>query len=202
MLLSYETRDTRAHTHIHTRTHAHTTHRCIGNVVSNNALVQIDDSATRAHFGITRDGYIVTGYLTTDDVIAQNFSNLIGGLGWIVRNGVENVDEGMGVEPYDPSFADLLSARLAAGHNAAGEVLIVHFDGRSNYRGISLYDFADILIQLGCVNCVNLDGGGSTVFVNEGVVASYPTDPCFASSTCERRVSTVVCVGTRPAHSE
>ena len=45
----------------------------------------------------------------------------------------------------------------------------------SHYR-VNLYEFADLLIRRGVVNAINLDGGGSNTFVEEGLLLNYPSD--------------------------
>lgn len=41
---------------------------------------------------------------------------------------------------------------------------------------MSLNAFADLLVTLGLVNAVNLDGGGSATAVLNGSVINYPSD--------------------------
>jgi N-acetylglucosamine-1-phosphodiester alpha-N-acetylglucosaminidase len=41
---------------------------------------------------------------------------------------------------------------------------------------MTLYEFADILLDYGFVNAVNLDGGGSSTYVVNGMLVNYPTD--------------------------
>ena len=43
---------------------------------------------------------------------------------------------------------------------------------------MSLHSFADILIQLGAVNAINLDGGGSETAVVNGTLVNHPSDMC------------------------
>jgi N-acetylglucosamine-1-phosphodiester alpha-N-acetylglucosaminidase len=73
-------------------------------------------------------------------------------------------------------FASIVSARTAIGHNAAGEILLLQLDGQSNVRGKTLYEVADLLISYGAVNAINLDGGGSSTYVTNGILSSYPSD--------------------------
>ena len=40
----------------------------------------------------------------------------------------------------------------------------------------NLYEFADLLIKHGVVNAINLDGGGSSQLVEDGLLVSYPSD--------------------------
>ncbi len=49
-------------------------------------------------------------------------------------------------------------------------------DGQTHRRGVSLWQFAELLIAHGVINAINLDGGGSSTFVEDGILASYPSD--------------------------
>ncbi|MBQ8391351.1 MAG: phosphodiester glycosidase family protein [Clostridia bacterium] len=59
--------------------------------------------------------------------------------------------------------------RSAIGTNEDGTVVyFITVDGRQNQsRGVSLSELADICLDLGCVNALNLDGGGSTQMVGK-----------------------------------
>jgi hypothetical protein len=78
--------------------------------------------------------------------------------------------------------------------DARGHVLFVTFDGRSEVgSGVALGDLAAHLRGLGCVDGMNLDGGGSTtLWIAErpanGVV-SYPSDGGMANHRGERAVA-------------
>ena len=41
---------------------------------------------------------------------------------------------------------------------------------------ITVQELADFLVQHGAVNALNLDGGGSTTFVLNGILANFPSD--------------------------
>ncbi len=59
--------------------------------------------------------------------------------------------------------------RSAIGTNEDGTVVyFITVDGRQNEsRGVSLDELADICLDFGCVNALNLDGGGSTQMVGK-----------------------------------
>lgn len=48
--------------------------------------------------------------------------------------------------------------------------------GTSCLGRMSLWELADFLQRNGVVNAINLDGGGSSTFVANGSLASYPSD--------------------------
>lgn len=41
---------------------------------------------------------------------------------------------------------------------------------------MSLYEMADVLLEYGFVNAINLDGGGSATYVVNDTLVNYPTD--------------------------
>ena len=105
-----------------------------------------------------------------------------------------------------PDFSDpkygLPNPRTAAGITAAGDVLLVTIDGRSETSGgLIMTDLVALMRSLGAVSAINLDGGGSTTMVvdpdGDGplAVANSP------SQTYERRVNTTLQVvsTTQPA---
>ncbi|MBW3614016.1 MAG: phosphodiester glycosidase family protein [Actinobacteria bacterium] len=68
--------------------------------------------------------------------------------------------------------------RTMVGWTTDGEVLLVTVDGRQpGYsEGMSLAQAADLMVELGAVEALNLDGGGSTTFVVNGSVTNVPSD--------------------------
>jgi len=143
----------------------------------------------------------VTGYIPKSFAESGLFSQLVTGVVWLVRNGENYVESSKKVE--DPSaqttsslrgFIEVVSARTAIGHDESGSLIIVNVDGKTGSgRGTQLYQLADLLISLGVVNAINLDGGGSVNVVENGTVVNYPSDPCPDDKrfSCERAVSTI-----------
>jgi hypothetical protein len=69
-------------------------------------------------------------------------------------------------------------SRTAAGVTADGRLLLVVVDGRQpGYsRGMTLRELAELLQRLGAHTAMNLDGGGSSEMVVNGLPASRPSD--------------------------
>lgn len=68
-------------------------------------------------------------------------------------------------------------------------------DGRtSESTGLSLYQLATIMDELGCTTAYNLDGGGSSTMVFQGTVVNNPTTD--GRTIKEREVSDIVYIGT------
>ncbi|XP_058013069.1 N-acetylglucosamine-1-phosphodiester alpha-N-acetylglucosaminidase isoform X1 [Ahaetulla prasina] len=177
---------------------------CLGNVVSNGQLVQ-SSGVQNAQFGIRKDGTLVFGYLSEEEVLATDnpFVQLVSGVGWLLRDGEVYVNQSQVAEcdktqetgTFD-TFVNMVSARTAVGHDRQGQLVLFHADGQSSIRGLNLWEMAEFLKERGVVNAINLDGGGSATFVVNGSLASYPSDHCVFDSTwrCPRSISTVLCV--------
>ena len=148
---------------------------CIGHVVSDGRVVQADLGSVNAHFGVrASDSAFVTGYF--DPATVGAYTQLVGGVGWLVRNGALFVNESAALEGIDRNFVDLLSARSAIGHDAEGRLIHVEFDGKTDERGIDLTEFAILLRdKYDLVNAINLDGGGSVTHVTNGIITSNPS---------------------------
>ncbi|XP_054637972.1 N-acetylglucosamine-1-phosphodiester alpha-N-acetylglucosaminidase isoform X2 [Dunckerocampus dactyliophorus] len=182
------------------------TGQCLGNVVSDGRLAKDSGGVQNAQFGIRRDGTLVFGYVSKEDVLEQSnpFVQLISGVVWLIKNGSVNIEPSLKAECDKTQetgtlkhFADVISARTAVGHDAQGRLILFHLDGQTGERGMSLWEMADFLKKNGVINAINLDGGGSSTFISNGSLASYPSDECSKpdnSWRCARRVSTVLCV--------
>jgi exopolysaccharide biosynthesis protein len=68
--------------------------------------------------------------------------------------------------------------RTIAGVTRAGHVLLVTVDGREpgHSVGASFVEEAAIMRNLGAVDALNLDGGGSTAMVASGQLLTQPSD--------------------------
>jgi exopolysaccharide biosynthesis protein len=80
--------------------------------------------------------------------------------------------------------------RTAIGVTATGQILLVVIDGRRPgwSRGATLGELRAILRDLGAVDALNLDGGGSSEMVVDGEVVNRPSDGR------ERRITNAVLI--------
>jgi phosphodiester glycosidase len=63
------------------------------------------------------------------------------------------------------------------GRNAAGDAIIAQIDGRQSHSvGFTIAEAMSFMKALGATDAVNLDGGGSSEFVKNGLVISHPSD--------------------------
>jgi hypothetical protein len=68
--------------------------------------------------------------------------------------------------------------RTAIGMTTAGKLMMVVVDGRQAKWsvGLSMRDFAQLMVKLGAETAINLDGGGSSTMVVRGRVINRPSD--------------------------
>lgn len=107
--------------------------------------------------------------------------NAIGGGPMLVYEGRNVAEENYWKEIFDSGGLAGLSRqpRTALGATADGKLILVVCDGRKKRgsAGFTLPELADKLIALGCVQAINLDGGGSSTFIGrEGAVLNMPSD--------------------------
>ncbi|KAG7272002.1 hypothetical protein CRUP_012022 [Coryphaenoides rupestris] len=182
--------------------------QCLGNIVSDGRRVRDSAGVQNAQFGIRKDGTLVVGYLSEEDVLDQvnPFVQLVSGVVWLLRNGHPYVNQSLQAECDTTQqtgsllyFMNVVSGRTAIGHDADGNVVLFHLDGQTGVRGMNLWEVADFLKKNGVINAINLDGGGSSTFVVNSSLASYPSDHCHPDSRwrCARAVSTILCVHPR-----
>lgn len=88
--------------------------------------------------------------------------------------------------------------RTAVGRRTDGTVLLVVADGRNQEAaGLSMRELQQVMAALGCVDAINLDGGGSTTMVVHGEVVNHPSDNRKFDPAGERPVANAIVV-TRP----
>ena len=80
--------------------------------------------------------------------------------------------------------------RTAAGYRNSGELVLLVVDGRQvDSRGVDLQELAILMRYLGCVEAINLDGGGSSAMVVDGKLLNRP-----AGTTSQREVMSAIAV--------
>lgn len=124
----------------------------------------------------------------------DNAEDIVGGVPQLVRNGKVSVT--WELEKTSRSFVDTRHPRTAIAKLKDGKFLMIAVDGRSESSGgIGLFDLAAYLIELGAVDAMNLDGGGSTTMYLDGKVVNHPSD-----KEGERAVSDALVVTPRGKH--
>ena len=80
--------------------------------------------------------------------------------------------------------------RTAAGYTKDGELILMVVDGRQEKsRGVNLRELAQMMLDLGCVEALNLDGGGSSTLVVNNHLINLP-----AGKNIQREVMSAIAV--------
>lgn len=88
--------------------------------------------------------------------------------------------------------------RSAVGKKADGSIVFVVVDGRTSQSvGVSIPELAQIMKWAGCVDALNLDGGGSSTLVIGDRIVNRPCDNGKFDTAGERKVANVLIA--RPA---
>lgn len=148
------------------------------------------DAAACSEESMARNGGVVLSAAPATDEATQLLAMAPGtpmrvrwALGWddvfdVVGGGPILVQDGRIVlEPCSSAFCGR-NPRTAIGWTSNGRVLLVVIDGRQPRWsvGASLAELARIMQDLGAVQAMNLDGGGSSTMVVEGEVVNKPSD--------------------------
>jgi hypothetical protein len=116
---------------------------------------------------------LVLGFLPK----TKRIKTLVGGLPRIVVDG-RNIAATDSLNGINRKFVETRHPRTGVGFSQSGTTLyFVTVDGRqTSSAGMSLAEFADCMIQAGCYQALNLDGGGSTTMVVDGTIVNSPSD--------------------------
>ena len=93
---------------------------------------------------------------------------------WLVKDGVPYID--VEAENIKPDISRGQHARTAVGATADGKLVIATVGGWLRTGGMTLHELANLMLGQGCVNAINLDGGGSTTMATPTGVVNCPTD--------------------------
>ncbi|MDE6138329.1 MAG: phosphodiester glycosidase family protein, partial [Candidatus Gastranaerophilales bacterium] len=65
--------------------------------------------------------------------------------------------------------------RTAIGYTKDNDLILITADGREGSSiGLTLVELGNLMKSLGCINAINLDGGGSTVMYVNGQIVNHP----------------------------
>ena len=97
-------------------------------------------------------------------------------------------------ENEEVEMAMASNPRTAVGYLGNNHYVFVVSDGRtSESAGLSLYELASFMKEIGVVDAYNLDGGGSSTMVFKGEIINNPTTN--GHSNQERAVSDIIYIG-------
>jgi hypothetical protein len=125
------------------------------------------------------------------DAAFSGAEDITNGVPQLIRNG--KIDITWQEEKTTRAFVETRHPRTAVAKLKDGKFLMVTVDGRSESSGgIALPDLAEYLLNLGAIDAMNLDGGGSTTMFLDGKVINQPSD-----KEGERKVSDAILVTLR-----
>lgn len=163
-----------------------------GYVLKNGVIYRSTSSYNQEDLVIYKDGsfkIINENEVSIEELLNAGAYNILSfGPALVERGSVsvgenEEVGKAMGSNP-----------RTAIGIIDENHYVFVVSDGRtSESKGLSLYEFANVLKDLGCTTAYNLDGGGSSTMVFNNEVINNPTT--MGRTISERSVSDIVYIG-------
>ena len=162
-----------------------------GYVIRNGVLYR-STSAGREDLVIYKDGsfgIITEGQISAEQLIKDGAQQVLSFGPALVEDGEISV----GVRT-EVGKAMTSNPRTAIGIVDDGHYLLVVSDGRtSESEGLTLYQLAQVMQQLGAKTAYNLDGGGSSTLYFNGQVINNPTTN--GRTISERSVSDIVYIG-------
>ena len=152
-------------------------------------IVVENGKATRMSYGsnrIPKDGFVIVGAEKNLNSIkdAKRFKlnvkinpewkdvkHIISGGPYLIKNGDIYVD----MTAQKLGSIGGRNPRTAIGYTRDNHLIMLTADGREGSSiGLTLVELANLMKELGCVNAMNLDGGGSTVMFVKGQVVNKP----------------------------
>ena len=106
----------------------------------------------------------------------QMADDIVGGGPQLIKNG--KIEITLEDEKIGKDFSTTRHPRTAIAKLKDGKILFAAVDGRqpNHSVGMSLGELANLLLEFGAVDAINLDGGGSTTMVVENKVVNKPSD--------------------------
>ncbi len=170
-------------------------------VIAGGVVREVNDSSGNSV--IPSDGYVLSASSKRLDAAAvlsagekvkilfhlkpeDDFENVLCAGPRLLKDG--KVDVASKEEQFKKDVAEGKAPRTAVGITKDGGVLLVVIDGRNPAvsMGLTLQELAELLLDLGAYNAVNLDGGGSSTMVIGDKVVNVPSDGS------ERKIATAL----------
>lgn len=151
-------------------------------VIQNGKLIKITDKATK----IPDNGYVVIGpksilkelYSAKKFNLDVRLSPYWKGINHVISGGPYLVKEGeIFVDMTDEKLNAIggRNPRTAIGYTNDNNLILLTADGREGASvGLTLNELASLMKELGCIDAMNLDGGGSTVMYINGQIVNKP----------------------------
>jgi hypothetical protein len=142
---------------------------------ADHAIIVARGESRIARLAKLKPGQKITIDMATLGLDWNKVDNVIGGGPFLVVNGQKHVD--WKEAGFKDNFALKRHPRTAIGRTKEGDLWMVAVDGRQPMsEGATLDELADVMLGLGCIDAVNLDGGGSTTLNLFGLNMNRPSD--------------------------
>ncbi|MBN6185599.1 phosphodiester glycosidase family protein [Aneurinibacillus sp. BA2021] len=140
----------------------------LGIIISEGKLVSGDAKAQHDIAGLTKDGVLVSGRYTYEQMQKLGIQEAVSFLPRLIVNGSPMITEGDGGWGVAP--------RTAIAQKKDGTLMFLVIDGRALHSfGATLKDVQNELLKRGAVNAVNLDGGSSSSMYYRGKIITTPS---------------------------
>ncbi len=113
----------------------------------------------------------------TTDFKKWKVETAVGGGPVLVQDGKVKITNNEEIKFAGKAISDK-HPRTAMGYTADGKLILLVVEGRNpgTAEGASLTQLAAIMQQIGCIEAINLDGGGSSCMLVNGKETIYPSD--------------------------
>ena len=127
----------------------------------------------------------------------EEMQNIVGGTPILVRN--SNILQDYTSEQTILSFLTKRHPRTAVGILPNGDWVFVVVDGRlcGVYGGMDMWELAGFMQALGCVEALNLDGGGSSTMIIGGGIINEPCGSFLEEGKNVEKVSDAILIFPR-----
>ena len=143
----------------------------LGILISNGKVLNSNSSDNNdkvsSTFGIDENGIMFVGSASVNELINMGIKEAISFSPTLIVNGEPSISETtlFGINP-----------RTAIGQKADGSIILLVIDGRQGLKlGANLSEVQEIMIKLGAINAICLDGGGSSAMYYEGEIINNPS---------------------------
>ncbi len=144
-----------------------------------------------------KTNFLLSGFSKDSKNIVLSFDfveaeDIVAGVPQLIKDG--KIEITWEQEKAGKSFAEARHPRTAVAKLAGDKFMMVTVDGRQpgTSVGMSLQELAEMLLEFGAIDAMNLDGGGSTTMFVGGKLVNQPSD-----KEGERKVSDAILVFPR-----
>lgn len=152
-----------------------------------NGVVQQKRKQAEPSLIVTKNGAVSIGHKNV-----QNQWNVTSGLRYLVEGGVNKIPATGTALKYTERHA-----RSVRGIHADGRIMFLTVDGDFVHSGMTLWELAELMLSFGCFVAYDGGGGGDSVDVVDGVIASVPDDQTPEGKPVERKVPQTLLVFTK-----